>query len=85
MKLCRFVRQPLLWACLAAISLKVKQLDTAETAFAAIQQPEKVSFISEIRESASEIVKNATMALLLNRPNEAEQIYVQNKYYFLAI
>lgn len=25
------------------------------------------------------------MALLLNKPNEAEQIYVQNKYYFNAI
>jgi len=39
MKLCRFVKEPLLWSCLAAISLKVKQLDTAETAFAAIEQP----------------------------------------------
>ena len=39
MKLCRFVKEPLLWACLGAISLKVKQLDTAETAFAAIEQP----------------------------------------------
>lgn len=29
MKLCRFVKEPLLWACLAAISLKVKSLDTA--------------------------------------------------------
>ena len=29
LKLCRFVKEPLLWACLAAISLKVKQLDTA--------------------------------------------------------
>lgn len=36
MKLCRFVKEHLLWSCLAAISLKVKQLDTAETAFAAI-------------------------------------------------
>eukprot|EP00919_Chromeraceae_sp_WS-2016_P014029 GHVR01033118.1.p1 GENE.GHVR01033118.1~~GHVR01033118.1.p1 ORF type:complete len:150 (+),score=7.80 GHVR01033118.1:1105-1554(+) len=29
MKLCRFVKEPMLWACLAAISLKVKHLDTA--------------------------------------------------------
>ena len=85
MKLCRFVKEPLLWACLAAISLKVKQLDTAETAFAAIEQPEKVSFISELRENPSEIVKNATMALLLNKQSEAEQIYVQNKFYYHAI
>ncbi len=39
LKLCRFVKEPLLWSCLAAISLKLKQLDTAETAFAAIEQP----------------------------------------------
>ena len=36
LKLCRFVKEPLLWACLAAACLKFKDLDTAETAFAAI-------------------------------------------------
>lgn len=35
-KLCRFVKEPLLWACLAAASLKYKKLESAETAFAAI-------------------------------------------------
>ncbi len=39
LKLCRFVKEPLLWACLATICLKFKDLDTAETAFAAIEQP----------------------------------------------
>lgn len=53
MKLCRFVKEPLLWACLAAISLRVKQLDTAETAFASIEQPEKVAFISDLRANTS--------------------------------
>lgn len=45
LKLCRFVKEQYLWACLAAVCLKHKDLDTAETAFAAIEQPEKISFI----------------------------------------
>jgi intraflagellar transport protein 80 len=36
LKLCRFVKENLLWGCLAAICLKFKDLDTAETAFAAL-------------------------------------------------
>lgn len=85
MKLCRFVKEPLLWACLAAISIKVKQFDAAETSFAAIEQPEKVAYITEIRESSSEIIKNAALALLFRKQNEAEQIYTQNKFYYRAI
>ena len=52
-KLCRFVKEPLLWACLAAVSLKNKKLESAETAFAAIEVPEKVIFISELRDNPS--------------------------------
>lgn len=75
----------MLWGCLAAYSLKLKHLDTAETAFAAIEQPEKVDYICELRDSTSEIIKNAALALLFRRMNEAEQIYVQNKFYYRAI
>ncbi len=84
-KLCRFVKEPLLWACLAAASLKNKKLESAETAFAAIEVPEKVIFISELRDNPSEIVRNASMALLFHKVNEAEAIYTQNKYYYRAI
>lgn len=84
-KLCRFVKEPLLWACLAAASLKNKKLESAETAFAAIEVPEKVIFISELRDNPSEIVRNASMALLFHKVNEAETIYTQNKYYYRAI
>ena len=51
-KLCRFVKEQLLWACLAAASLKHKKLESAETAFAAIEEPEKVIFISELRDNS---------------------------------
>jgi len=35
-KLCRFVKEPILWACMAAVSMKARELSTAEIAFAAI-------------------------------------------------
>jgi intraflagellar transport protein 80 len=66
-KLCRFVKEPLLWACLAAASLKYKKLESAETAFAAIEIPEKVVFLSELRDGPSEIVRNASLALLFHK------------------
>lgn len=37
LKLCRYVKEPTLWACLAAISLHQRELNTAEIALAAIE------------------------------------------------
>ena len=42
-------------------------------------------FISELRDNPSDIVRNASMALLFHKVNEAEAIYTQNKYYYRAI
>ena len=38
----RFVKDPVLWACLAGLAVHSKQLDTAEVAYAAIQEADKV-------------------------------------------
>ena len=43
-KLCRFVKEPILWACMAAVSLKARELSTAEIAFAAIEQADKIQY-----------------------------------------
>ena len=42
--LCRFVKDPVLWACLAGLAVHSKHLDTAEVAYAAIQEADKVVF-----------------------------------------
>ena len=39
----RFVKDPVLWACLAGLAVHSKQLDTAEVAYAAIQEADKVT------------------------------------------
>jgi len=41
-KLCRFVKDSTLWACLAAMSLHYTELGTAEIALAAIEAADKV-------------------------------------------
>lgn len=38
LRLCRFLRDPVLWTLLAALAIKSAQLDKAEAAFAAIEQ-----------------------------------------------
>ena len=42
--LCRFVKDPVLWACLAGLAVHSKHLDTAEVAYAALQEADKVVF-----------------------------------------
>lgn len=42
-------------------------------------------FLSELRDSPSEIVRNASLSLLFHKNAEAEQIYTQNKFYYRAI
>ena len=37
-RLCRFVKDPSLWSCLAAMSAYAKDLSTAEVAYAAIDE-----------------------------------------------
>jgi len=41
-RLCRFVKEHTLWACLAAVSLNSRELTTAEFALAAIEAIDKV-------------------------------------------
>lgn len=43
MRLCRFVKDPSLWACLAAMSAYAKDLMTAEVAYAALDEVRRTS------------------------------------------
>jgi intraflagellar transport protein 80 len=62
-KLCRFVKEPSLWACLAAVSLHSRELNTAEIALASIEAADKVKYIEYINELPSEISKQAALNL----------------------
>lgn len=62
-KLCRFVREQSLWACLAAVSLHSRELNTAEIALASIEAADKVKYIEYIENLPSDIAKQAALNL----------------------
>ena len=71
-RMCRFVKEQTLWACLAAMSIYCRELNTVEIALAAIDEPDKVQFINYIKELPSEPSRNAALALYCKKPKEAE-------------
>ena len=84
-RLCRFVKENTLWACLAAMSIYCRELNTAEIALAAIDEADKVQYINYIKELPSEQSRNAALALYCRKINEAEHILLQAKLYYRAI
>jgi intraflagellar transport protein 80 len=74
MKLCRQMNQRELWASLALIAVYGHDLDTAEVAYAAIEQVHKVHFITNARALPSPEARAAELALLKRLPKEAESI-----------
>jgi intraflagellar transport protein 80 len=84
-RLCRFVKLPELWACIAAMSMHGRELNTVEIALAAIDQVDKVHFIGHINKLPDEVLKSAELALLCRKPDEAVQILLQNRRIYRAI
>jgi intraflagellar transport protein 80 len=76
-RLCRFVKQNTLWACLAAMSLHGRHLETAEIALAAIQEVDKLQYIMYIQTIPSQEGRNAELALYRKDAHEAEMILLQ--------
>lgn len=85
LRLCRFVKLPTLWACLAAMALGARELNTAEAAYAAIDEVDKVLYLQYIKSQQSSEVRTAELALLCGNQKEAENILLQNKLCFRAI
>jgi len=84
-RLCRFVKEKTLWACLAAMSIYCRELNTVEISLAAIDEADKVRYINQVKELPSEASRNAALALYCKKIVEAEQILLQNKLYYRAI
>ncbi|KAI8586701.1 WD40-repeat-containing domain protein [Geranomyces variabilis] len=84
-RLCRYVNQKELWACLAAMAIHGQDLNTAEVAYAAIDEVAKVRYIVHIRSLQSAPARMAELALLRRRPAEAENILVDAGLHYRAI
>mmetsp|Transcript_10377 Transcript_10377/g.19632 ORF Transcript_10377/g.19632 Transcript_10377/m.19632 type:complete len:756 (+) Transcript_10377:193-2460(+) len=84
-RLCRHVKDTCLWACLAAMAIHHKDLNTAEVAFAAINEMDKLQFVIHIKSIPTEEGRAAELALFRRRPEEAEAILLQAGLIYRAI
>lgn len=84
-RLCRFVKDDALWACLAAMATAARDLNTAEIAYAAIDEADKVQYIQYIKNLPMKELQNAEMALLCGNTKEAETILLQSGLILKAI
>uniref|UniRef100_A0A7S0RGA6 Intraflagellar transport protein 80 homolog n=1 Tax=Pyramimonas obovata TaxID=1411642 RepID=A0A7S0RGA6_9CHLO len=84
-RLCRHVKDDSLWACLAAMAVHQKDLNTAEVAFAAINEMDKLQYVNHIKSIPTEEARAAELALFRRRPEEAEAILLQAGLVYRAI
>lgn len=84
-RLCRFIKDPTIWATMAAMAMAAKELNTAEVAFAAIEEVDKLHFVIKVKQIPTEEGRNAELALYRRRADEAESILIQAGLIYRAI
>ena len=89
LKLCRYVKDKVLWTAFSAICINYREIQIAETAVAAIDEVDKVNFIEKIlklkEQNCNENLISAYVLLLSNRIDEAEKILLQGNLIYRAI
>lgn len=85
LRLCRHVKDNLLWACLAGTSMAAKELNAAEVAYAALDEVDRVHYIIYVKGLVSEEARQAELTLFRRRPEEAESILLQAGLIYRAI
>ena len=75
----------MLWACLAGMAVHARHLDTAEVAYAAIQEADKVYYIQYIKELPLKEARAAEMAVMTGHYQDAENMLLQAGLTFRAI
>ncbi|NWV07561.1 IFT80 protein, partial [Ptilonorhynchus violaceus] len=85
LRLCRFVKDQTLWACLAAMAVANQDMTTAEIAYAAIGEIDKVQYINSIKDLPSRESRMAHMMLFSGNTQEAETLLLQSGLIYQAI
>ncbi|KAL7842751.1 hypothetical protein SRHO_G00244400 [Serrasalmus rhombeus] len=85
LRLCRFAKDQTLWACLAGMALANRELTTAEVAYAAIREVDKVQYINFIKDLPSKESSLAHMLLFSGHVQEAEATLLQAGLIYQAI
>ena len=85
LRLCRYVKSEMLWACLAAMAVAGKELHTAEVAYAAIEHVDKLLYMCHIKELPTVEAREAELLLFRRRQAEAVAVLVQGGWVYRAI
>ncbi|XP_048859543.1 intraflagellar transport protein 80 homolog isoform X3 [Brienomyrus brachyistius] len=85
LRLCRFAKDQTLWASLAAMAIANKELNTAEVAYAAVGEVDKVQYINSIKELPSKESSLAHILLFSGYVQEAESLLLQAGLIYQAI
>ncbi|KAG8136102.1 putative Intraflagellar transport protein [Naja naja] len=84
-RLCRFVKDQTLWACLAAMAIANKEMNTAEIAYASVGEIDKVQYISSIKDLPSKESRMAHILLFSGNVQDAETLLLQAGLIYQAI
>lgn len=84
-RICRFVKDPSLWACLAAVAAAAHELNAAEVSYAAIEEIDKVQYLAYIKTIPTAEGREAEMALFGRQTAEAEAILLKAGLVYRAI
>jgi intraflagellar transport protein 80 len=84
-RLCRFLRDDVLWAILAALAIKASELHTAELAYAALDEVDKLRFVTAVKAIPSAEGRQAELALFQRRLEDAERVLLQAGLTYRAI
>ncbi|GAB6033115.1 Intraflagellar transport protein 80 [Chamberlinius hualienensis] len=84
-RLCRKLKDTTLWASLAAMALHSKAFSTAEVAYAALGEVDKVEIIRQLSKAKLKEVATAEVALMSGNINEAEAVLIRGGHLFRAI
>ncbi|XP_039264339.1 intraflagellar transport protein 80 homolog [Styela clava] len=85
LRLCRFVKETSLWACLAAMSVQRKDLFTAEMAYAAIGEADKVEYLHHIQNIKSKEGRMGEISLFCGNVPDAEATFIAAGLMYRAI
>ncbi|KAF5830134.1 hypothetical protein DUNSADRAFT_15000 [Dunaliella salina] len=79
------LQDPSMWATLASMAMANKELNTAEAAFAEVDEVDKLHFVMKLKQVPHEEGRNAELALYRRKPDEAEAILIQAGLTYRAI
>jgi intraflagellar transport protein 80 len=85
LQVCRAQNETFLWALCAASAVMAGEIDVAQEAYASLMLIDRVIFLEKVKSMKSPAARNAMIAILQGRLNEAEEILIQGGCLFRAV